>query len=180
MKIGYHIGIYFALLSLFFLYACNSSKNQGADSYCDSLIVIQDKVITQIDSFFQSVRYRHYDTPEYYNKAKKEVEKQMVELKKIGDFNEDNSLHNAVLQIMTTVDTMLEEEGKTMVRLDEQLLKQYDKSKIDQLDSIENIAILKIQKVQQLFDSVQVDFLTKHGFDIEIDSSHYVIKEDIE
>lgn len=180
MKKSYPILLSLFLGTIIIFCSCYNSKNDGADAYCDSLIEIEDNVITQVDSFFQSIRFRHYSTQEHYDKTQQILAFEMNELKRIGDFKQDNSLHTALWKILTTIDKMLQEEGKEIVALDEQLLKKYDKTKVDKLDNIENVAILKIQKVQQLFDSVQVNFLTKYGFDIELDSLSYIIKDNQE
>ena len=165
----------------FMLYACNSSESgKDADKYCDSVIVIQNRAITQLDSFFQSTRYRNYSTTEFYKKAQDETIRQIEALKKLGNFHEDNTLHIALLHVLTVTDQVLKEEGKAILELDEQLLIKYDKQKVDQLDSIENSAILKIQAAQLFFDSVQVQFLTQYGFDVVADSTQYTVKPDLE
>lgn len=179
MNIKLSVGI--LIIMSFLLYACNSSESgKDADKYCDSVIFIQNRAITQLDSFFQSTRYRDYSTKEFYVKSQEETIRQMEELKKLGNFHEDNTLHIALLHVLTVTDKVLKEEGKAILELDEQLLIKYDKQKVDQLDSIENSAILKIQAAQLFFDSVQVQFLTQYGFDMVADSTQYTVKTDSE
>ena len=158
------------------LSSCRNKKIDGADTYCDSLIPLQNSVLFQVDSFFQSTRYVKYDTRAFYNKAVAVNNSTILKIKELGGYNGENSLNVASLQMLSAIGKMLDEEGKAIVELDSLLLKNYDHKFVVRLDSLETEAINKLQKQQSSFDSCQVHFLENFGFDVifddvEIDST---------
>lgn len=159
--------------------ACSSSNQTlEADAYCDSVITIQDEVIVQLDSFFQSLRFRQFDTEEFYEKAVAATNRNILILKKLGAYDEDFSLNYGSLSVLNEVDNILQHEGKKMVELDQQLLQNYDPKLVSELEELEYSAILRIQAQQMAFDSIQVDFLESYGFDLEVDTIIYDLKTD--
>ncbi|MCQ2286015.1 MAG: hypothetical protein MJZ76_03970 [Bacteroidales bacterium] len=166
-----------ALLCVCLFSSCRPKKIDGADTYCDSVMVLQNQVLTQVDSFFQSTRYVKYDTRIFYDKAVEVNERNILILKKLGGWKGDMTLNVASLDMLASLQEFLANEGKRMVELDSLLLLNYDHYLISQMDSVENVAIAKIQSQQQKFDEAQVEFLENFGFDViyedvEIDSTN--------
>lgn len=149
--------------------SCKNKKIDGADEYCDSVVRLQNEVLVQVDSFFQSTRYVKYNTADFFRKAVEITSRNLLTIKQLGAYENDPTLWVSSQQLLQTIDEMLATEGREIVRLDSVLLQNYDGSRVLELDGIENDAILKIQRAQQLFDSCQVLFLENAGFDVVFD-----------
>jgi len=176
MKI-YRLFILLSPFAILFLFSCQSKKGVDADVYCNSLQKLEDTVIIKLDSFFQSTRFRAFDTKEYFQKAIDEIDIQLLNLNKIGYFKEDSTLFHSLNLLFADIDKVLQSEGVKIVELDKSLLLDYDKQKINQLDSLESVAIEKIYNLQLRFDSVMVEFLHRYGFDVELDTTQYELKD---
>ena len=161
---------------LFSLSSCRNKKIDGADTYCDSIIALQNNVLFQVDSFFQSTRYVKYDTRAFYDKAVSVNDNTILKIKELGGYNGEDMLNVASLQMLSTIGKMLAQQGKEIVHLDSLLLQNYDHKFVVELDSLETEAITIVQRGQSAFDSCQVQFLENFGFDVifddvEIDST---------
>lgn len=165
------------ILSILFpLSSCRNKKIDGADTYCDSIISLQNNVLFQVDSFFQSTRYVKYATRAFYDKAVAANDNTILKIKELGGYNGENMLNVASLQMLSTIGKMLAQQGREIVRLDSLLLQNYDHKFVVELDSLETEAITIVQRGQSAFDSCQVQFLENFGFDVifddvEIDST---------
>jgi len=151
------------------LTSCRNKKIDGADSYCDTVVALQNSVLLQVDSFFQSTRYIKYDTRLFFDKAVVANNSTILKIKEIGGYNGEETLNIASLQMLAEIQRILEIEGSEIVRLDSLLLQNYDRRYVIELDSLETVAISKIQKQQSAFDSCQVQFLENFGFDVIFD-----------
>lgn len=164
---------------VFLLDSCQREKISGADVYCDSVVCLQNEVVLQMDSFFQSMHYVKYDTPLFYDKAWTKNEQTILALKKLGGYKGNTSLQNASLQVLAVVQHILETDAVQMVKLDSLLLKNYDKSKVDVLDSLQNEAIIWLSRAVEDFDACQMTFLNDFGFDVEFVDEEPIGKEEV-
>ena len=166
------------LATLLAFASCQREKVAGADVYCDSVVCLQNGVVLQMDSFLQSMHYVKYDTKEFYDKAWNKNEETVLKMKELGGYKGNASLQKASLQVLSVVQHVLETEAVQMVALDSLLLQNYDKAKVDVLDSLQNEAIVKIVRAVEEFDSCQMIFLNDFGFDVEFDDEEPIGKEE--
>ncbi|MDL2308101.1 hypothetical protein LJC68_01955 [Bacteroidales bacterium OttesenSCG-928-B11] len=156
---------------LFFFSCANLGNRIGADSYADSVVCYQQELLTQVDTFFQSLYYADYDAVEYYWKAVKQLEHLRLQLDELGDFRNDDILYNESLNYCHNIDNLLAHEGKKLLELHE-FKDGYGRfTWRKEIDSLLRASYHIVNTNQQAFDAVLAEFLDENGFDVVMDTN---------
>lgn len=166
----------FLLLCTFSFSCKNKIPAETANQYADSIILLQSKMIKQMDTLFQASFFDDFEMGDSYVKAVNKNKECITKLNEIKYFHDNKDLYNASHSFFMTVDNVLKNEAPKLLKLKQKMI--IEKSPILQheLDSVLLQSARKITESQIHFDSVLTVFLGEYGCDIEMDTnavSHY-------
>jgi len=166
----------FLLLCTFSFSCKNKIPGETANQYADSIILLQSKMMKQMDTLFQASFFDDFVMGDFYVKAVDKNKECIAKLDEIKYFHENKELYNASHSFFMTVDNVLKNEAPKLLNLKQKM--SIEKSPIlqDELDAILLKSARKITESQLHFDSVLTVFLGENGCDVEMDTntiSHY-------
>jgi hypothetical protein len=149
--------------------SCNSKSYNGmtAIQYIDTLYSIQNVMIVQSDSFFQAINFNKYNAEAFYQKALAKQAESVKQLQQFGLFGKENAPYLAMQQVCTTMGTVLQNNGHSLLQWRTMLMNEYNEPLQYRIDSLLTSSILKITQTQVHYDTVAVQFLGERGYDVK-------------
>ncbi len=160
------------LLLCSFSFSCkNKTQSETASQYADSIILLQSKMMKQMDTLFQASFFDDFVLGDFYVKAVNKNKECNSKLDKIKYFHDNKELYNASQSFFMTVDHVLKNEAPKLLKLKQKMT--IEKSPIlqDELDAVLLQSTRKITESQLHFDSVLTVFLGEYGCDVEMDTN---------
>lgn len=167
------------VLSALIMPSCiKKGKEKEVKIYTDSIVSMQNQSIARLDTFFQSLYFKDYDIPHYYQKAIEINNQNIKYLKELGPYKNNPLLYDAAYQVNVTIDQVLKNEGEQLLALYDSVNEKKKLKYQQEIDTLLRQSIAALTEQQILFDSVLTVFLGNYGFHIEMDTTAIVIQKE--
>lgn len=165
-----NILILLILITLLIPSCIKKGKEKELKCYTDAIVNRQNQSIAQLDTFFQSLYFKDYDTKFYYQKTIDVNEENIKFIENIGPYKNNSLLYNAANNITQTIKLTLESEGELLLSLYDSVNEGKKWAFQHDIDSIIRQSINTLTEQQIMFDSLLTVFLDKYGFAVEMDT----------
>jgi len=159
------LGLFFLLFIIFF--ACKRNDTEQALLYNNQIVLLQDELTADVDTFLQSVNYPEANTAILYKSAQNTSQTVTNKLKSIKQFEGGTALFLETQNYINTCQTALQDEGSRIVHLKAKLSVNYNKDELEILNRTADSLFQKVNVAAMKFDKVQMEFARKYQFDID-------------
>ena len=156
----------FAACSTLFFTACDSDNSDDACSYNNQIVVLQNQLTADVDTFLQSVSYPEANTAVLYQSAQKSAQSVTEKLKLIKQFEGGTSFYIETQNYIKACQNTLLDEGAKIVELKANLSLSYNQKDLMLINQYCNVFYAKIKTAAVKFDKAQLDFANKHHFEV--------------